>query len=381
MDTPCPFDEPISVTRPLLPPLEDVSRRLEEVWAAKWLTNNGAQLQRLERALATHLKAPELMAFNNGTIALMIGLRALDLSGEVITTPFTFAATTHSLVWNALRPVFCDIDPTTMCIDPDRIEALITPRTTAILGVHVYGNLCDAARIEAIAERRGLKVIYDAAHAFGVEKDGRSVAELGDLTMYSFHATKLFHTAEGGALAFRAPELRPVIERLRNFGIENEESITLPGINGKVNELQAALGLAVLDCVEAERARRVDVFATYERELRGIDGLTTPGPPPTRQRPSLQYYVIRIDPWRFGLSRDDLHARLKEFNVHTRKYFHPLVSEFPCYADVASDALPVARRVAQEVISLPCYGMLGVEGASRIVQMIRFVRDTHTKAR
>lgn len=377
MGSPKPFADRIFVTRPLLPPLQDVIRRLREVWAAQWLTNGGAQLQLLEERLRAYLKTSELLLFNNGTTALMAGLRALELHDEVITTPFTFAATTHSLAWAGLCPVFCDIAPDTMCLDAQRIEPLITRRTSAILAVHVYGNLCDVRRIQAIAERHDLKVIYDAAHAFGCELDGRGVGAFGDITMYSFHATKLFHTAEGGALAFRDPALRARIALLRNFGIENENEVSLPGLNGKMNELQAALGLAVLDYVEDERRRRAAVFATYQEQLGGLDGLTTPTLPP-EQRPSYQYFVVRIDPERFGKDRDEVYARLKQFNVYARKYFHPLVSEYACYRDLTTrnaDHLPVARRVASQVLSLPCYGALGADRAQGIAEILRFIHE------
>lgn len=375
MVRPIAFDAPVYVTVPLLPDLDDLKKRLEPVWAAQWLTNGGAQLSALEARLTAYLKAHSLSIFNNGTIALLVGLRALELTGEVITTPFTFAATAHSIVWNGLKPVFADITPDTMCLDPARIEAAITPQTSAILAVHVYGNVCDAARIQAIADRHGLKVIYDAAHAFGCEVNGRPVAQLGDLTMFSFHATKLFHTAEGGALAFGDPALRQRVELLKNFGIAGEGNIELAGLNGKVDELRAALGLAVLDVMEAERERRAGVFAAYHDALVGVPGVILPEPQPGHTL-SYQYFPIRIGA-EFGLDRDTLHARLQDFNVHARRYFHPLVPDFACYRDSTTcrtEEIPVARQVVREVLCLPCFGALGPDGARRIVEMIRFIR-------
>lgn len=378
MKPPIPFDAPVYVSRPLLPDLRELSEKLEEVWKAEWLTNNGAQHRALEERLRTVLGVPQLSLFNNGTVALIVACQSLRLSGEVITTPFTFPATPHVLTWNRIQPIFCDIDPLTMNIDAEQIERNVTPQTTGILAVHVYGTPCDVAAIERVADRYGLRVIYDAAHAFGVEVDGRAVGNFGDISMFSFHATKLFHTAEGGALAFRDPNLKPRIDLLKNFGIKDQETVMMPGINGKMNELSAALGLLVLEHVEGERGRRHELAGIYRERLRGVDGLTCletlPG-----VRSSEQYFVIRVDERRFGASRDRVFEEFKKYNVFTRKYFHPLCSEYACYRQLPSAdpaKLPVAHRVASEVLAMPFYGRLGADDVSRICDMLLTFRGS-----
>lgn len=367
-----PFDEPIFVTRPLLPPLAEVVSRLEQVWASRWLTNAGVQHEALEAALREHLGVPQLSLFNNGTIALMTAMRALNLSGSVVTTPFTFPATPHSLVWSRIEPVFCDIDPVTLTIDPAAVAAAIRPDTTAILGVHVYGVPCAVEAIQEIADRRGLKVVYDGAHVFGTAINGRGIGTFGDITMFSFHATKLFHTAEGGALACQSPEMKAEIDHLKNFGILNQEEVDVPGINGKMNELQAALGLAVLDHVAAEMAARRALVARYRARLSGVPGITLmPQLPGVTE--SFQYFVIRIDGAAFGRSRDEVQASLKASNVLTRKYFFPLCSDYPCYQGLASarpEGLPVAHRAVQEVLCLPIYGTLGLDAVDTICELL-----------
>jgi dTDP-4-amino-4,6-dideoxygalactose transaminase len=367
-----PLAEPVYVTRPLLPPLPDVMRRLEAVWAARWLTNGGGQHVELESALRAYLGVPELSLFNNGTIALLVALRALDLSGEVITTPFTFPATPHALAWLGLTPVFADIDPVRLTLSPDAVERAITPRTTAILGVHVYGVPCDVDGLQAIADRHGLRVIYDAAHAFGTRVRGRGIGTFGDVTMFSFHATKLFHTAEGGALTLRDPELRQRIDRLKNFGIVDQEHVELAGINGKMNELQAALGLAVLECVPGELDRRRAVADAYRSRLGAVPGISF-APLLAADADSLQYCAIRIDERAFGRSRDTVQEELKTFNVFTRKYFYPLCSDYPCYRHLPSAApstLPVASQVVREVLCLPIYGTLPLDAVNRVCDII-----------
>ncbi|MCC5660046.1 DegT/DnrJ/EryC1/StrS family aminotransferase [Nostoc sp. XA010] len=371
-----PFQEPIYVTRPLLPDLNKFNQKLQEIWQSQWLTNNGKQHLELEEKLEQVLKIPHLSLFNNGTIALVVGCRSLRLSGEVITTPFTFPATPHVLTWNNIRPIFCDIDPETMNIDANKIESMITPQTTAILGVHVYGTPCDVVKIQEIADKYGLKVVYDAAHAFGVEIDGVGIGNFGDLSMMSFHATKLFHTAEGGALLFKDNNLKARVELLKNFGIKNAEEVVMPGINGKMNEIQAALGLIVLEYIEEERQQRKLLVETYRKCLQNVPGITvlTEIPGVTS---SYQYFVIRIDQELFGCDRDHLHNQLKQYNVFTRKYFYPLCSEYPCYKYLPSSSsvnLPVANQVAKQVLSLPLYGSLSDDDVEKICKIMIEIR-------
>jgi dTDP-4-amino-4,6-dideoxygalactose transaminase len=367
-----PFTDPVYVTRPLLPPLPAVMRRLEAIWSAQWLTNGGAQHVELESALRQYLDVAELSLFTNGTIALLTALKALDLSGEVITTPFTFPATPHALNWLGLMPVFADLDPITLTLSPEAVERAITPRTSAILAVHVYGVPCDVDALQQIADRHGLKVVYDAAHAFGTRVRGRGIGRFGDVTMFSFHATKLFHTAEGGALALRDPALRLRVDRLKNFGIADQETVELPGINGKMNELQAALGLAVLDCVPQELVRRRAVLDTYRERLGTVPGITFM-PELAAEDNSFQYCAIRIDEAAFGRSRDRVQDDLRKFNVFTRKYFYPLCSDYPCYRGLPSadpSNLPVAARAIREVLCLPIYGTLPLESVRAICDIV-----------
>lgn len=367
-----PFDDPIYVTRPLLPDLGKVVARLEQVWESRWLTNAGAQHEQLEEALRKYLQVPQLSLFNNGTVALLTAVRALGVKGSVVTTPFTFPATPHILEWSGVEPIFCDIDPVRLTIDPAKIEAAIRPDTSAILAVHVYGIPCDVHAIEAAARRRGLKVIYDGAHVFGTTVDGTGIGAFGDATMFSFHATKLFHTAEGGALSCATPELKRTFDLLKNFGILNQEEVDVPGINGKMNELQAALGLAVLDLVALERDNRRLIVDRYRARLDNVAGLTLmPQLPGVSD--SYQYFVVRIDGAAFGLTRDQVQDRLKAYNVLTRKYFFPLCSEYPCYRDLPSSApanLPVAHRAGREVLCLPLYGSLSLDAVDRICDLL-----------
>ena len=367
-----PFDDPVYVTRPLLPPLPEVMARLKDVWAAQWLTNAGAQHERLEAELRERLGVPQLSLFNNGTIALITAVRALGLTGSVVTTPFTFPATPHSLVWSRVEPIFCDIDPVRMTLDPAAVEAAIRPDTTAILGVHVYGIPCHVDQLQSIADRRGLKVIYDGAHVFGTTVNGRGIGTFGDVTMFSFHATKLFHTAEGGALAVQNLELKTTIDHLKNFGILNQDEVDEPGINGKMNELQAALGLVVLEHVDAELERRRVIAERYRSQLAGVGGITLMPELPGVSA-SMQYFVIRIHSAAFGRSRDEVHASMKSANVMTRKYFYPLCSDYPCYQSLPSSAaagLPVAHQAVAEVLCLPLYGTLPLDVVDRICEML-----------
>ena len=371
-----PFSEPIYITRPILPDLNELTEKLREIWDAQWLTNNGPQHKLLEKELMKVLKIPHISLFNNGTIALIVACQSLRLSGEVITTPFTFPATPHVLTWNNIKPIFCDIDPIKMTIDAEKIEAMITPQTTGILSVHVFGTPCDVVKIQEIADRYGLKVIYDAAHAFGVEIEGSGIGSFGDISMFSFHATKLFHTAEGGALTFNDGNLKPLIDLLKNFGIKNEEEVVMPGINGKMNEIQSALGLLVLKYMEEERIKRAKLLNLYIEYLKDVEGISflTPNP---NVKSGYQYFVIRIDEKLFGISRDTVYKKFKEFNIFTRKYFYPLCSDYTCYRQLPSSSsanLPVANRVVQEVLSMPFYGGLTEDDVLMICNILKSFR-------
>ena len=367
-----PFKDPIYITRPMLAGLEEVNKELIEIWESQWLTNGGQKHQALEEELKKTLKVPELSLFNNGTIALIVAIQSLRLSGEVVTTPFTFPATTHVLPWNNISPIFCDIDETTLTIDPAKLEGMITPKTTAILGVHVYGMPCHVKEIQEIADRYGLRIIYDAAHAFGTEIDEIGIGNFGDISMFSFHSTKLFHTIEGGALTCKDPHLKARIDLLKNFGIKNEEEVVMPGINGKLNEIQAAVGLINLRHIDEERQKRARIVDAYQQHLNGIPGITV-FEIPSNVRKSYQYFMIRIGK-EFGLSRDKVHLELKKYNVITRKYFYPLCSNYSCYRHLPSSSLsnlPVAERVVKEVLCLPLYGALKLPDVEKICDLIR----------
>ncbi|MEN6475449.1 MAG: DegT/DnrJ/EryC1/StrS family aminotransferase [Syntrophaceae bacterium] len=372
-----PFREPIYITRPLLPDVDVILEKLREVWASQWLTNNGPQHQIFEQKLLESLRVPYLSLFNNGTIALIVACQSLRLSGEVITTPFSFPATPHVLAWNNIRPVFCDIEPTTLNIDADKIESMLTPQTTGILAVHVFGTPCNVIKIQEVADRYGLRVIYDAAHAFGVEIGGRGIGTYGDISMFSFHATKLFHTAEGGALTFNDLHLKSRIDLLKNFGIKNENEVVMPGINGKMTEIQAALGLVLLDYVDGERRKRAGLLKTYRECLEGVDGLSFLPYDMDGVEKSLQYFVIRIDEKLFGCSRDRVYEEFKKYNVFTRKYFFPLCSAYTCYKHLPSSShanLPVAEKIACEVLCMPFYGGLSVDDVVRICDILKSLR-------
>lgn len=372
-----PFKEPVYVTRPLLPPLNKLTEKLLEIWETQRLTNNGPQHKLLEESLLKVLKAPSLSLFNNGTIALIVACQSMRLSGEVITTPFTFAATPHVLAWNNIKPIFCDIDPVTMNIDAAKIESMITPQTTGILSVHVFGTPCDVVAIQDVADRYGLRVIYDAAHAFGVEIDGAGVGTFGDVSMFSFHATKLFHTAEGGALTYTDKNLKSRIDLLKNFGIKNEKEVVMPGINGKMNELQAALGLVLLDCIDEEKQKRKTLLNTYRECLSGVEGVWFQEDDVPGIEPSYQYFVVRIDGKLFGCSRDKVYEEFKKYNVFTRKYFYPLCSDYTCYHHLPSahySNLRIAHRVAEEVLSLPLYGGLTVTDVEKICSILLSIK-------
>lgn len=367
------FSEPIHVTRPVLSSLDDYTDKLREVWDSRWITNDGVLHQRLEKNLEKYLGVDHLNLFCNGTIALLVALQALDIrEGEVITTPFTFPATPHALHWNHISPVFCDIAPGTYNLDPNRLEELITPATKAILPVHVFGAPCDTESIQEIADRHDLPVIYDAAHAFGVKYRGRALVDYGDLAMLSFHATKLFTTAEGGALISHTPETKERIYYLKNFGIAGEEAVLYPGINGKMSELHAALGLLNLELVDEEIARRKTLTQYYCDGLQGIPGLTLP-PEPLDTDPNYAYFPVLIDERDFGWSRDDVHDALHSINIVPRKYFYPLCSHYASYdtlPSASSDNLHVAEKVAGQVLCLPIFGALPHSSAEQVAGAI-----------
>ncbi|WP_027628649.1 DegT/DnrJ/EryC1/StrS family aminotransferase [Ruminiclostridium cellobioparum] len=371
-----PFKEPVFITKPLLPEIEELSAMLEAIWASNQLSNNGTMVKQLERELAGYLGSEQLSVFSNGTVALQIACRALRLSGEVITTPFTFAATVHSLMWSNIKPVFCDIEEDTFNINPDCIEALITQDTTAILPVHVFGRPCNVEKIQKIADKYGLKVLYDAAHTFGVKIDGKPVSAFGDVSMFSFHATKVYHTIEGGALTFNTPYLKERADLLRNFGILDTGTVMEPGTNGKLNEVQAAVGILLLKKVEAEIEGRKKATELYRKYLDNIPGITVSSDVEgvTHNYP---YFVIKIDRDEYGLSCDEVFSKLKEYNVISRRYFYPLCSNFQCYRDIPSAAasrLPIANKVADSVLSLPLHGRLPADHVEKICDIIKGIR-------
>jgi len=372
---PASFPEPIFVTQPLLAPLSEYLPTLAEIWDAHWLTNGGEKSLALEAELKAYLRVPHLSVFANGTLALLIACRALKLTGEVITTPFTFPATPHSLAWSHLTPVFADIEPRTMTLDPERVAALITPRTSAILGVHVYGMPCHVEELGELAERRGLKLLYDGAHAFGTDYRGIPIGSYGDATMFSFHATKLFHTAEGGALAIRDIQVQRTVDLMRNFGIQSEDTVSEAGINAKMSEVQAAIGLVNLRFVDAERERRSEIRAHYRVRIAAIPDVTLFEIPAGVQN-SEQYLIVRVGRQGSPSRRDALQSGLRAFNIMTRRYFYPLCSTFPTYSSLPSSdpkALPVAHRVAEEVLALPLYGALAYDDVEQIADALEYV--------
>lgn len=363
----------VTVTSPLLPPLEEFLPYLEQIWQSKWITNNGRFHQELEEALCEYLGVKYISLFTNGTLPLITALQALRIQGEVITTPYSFVATTHSIWWNGIRPVFVDVDPKTGNLDPDLIEAAITPQTTAIMPVHVYGTPCDVERIEAIARKYGLKVIYDAAHAFGVRKDGRSILEAGDISTLSFHATKTYNTIEGGALICHSAEMKQRIDYLKNFGFAGETEVIAPGINSKMDEVRAAYGLLSLKHVDRAIATRKRLSERYHEALKGVAGLGMLEPLEGVEY-NYSYFPIFVREAAYGLTRDELYFRLKEEGILGRRYFYPLISEFDTYKGLPSarpENLPVATRMAQEVICLPLHHELTDEQVDRIIHIIR----------
>lgn len=361
-------EEPILVTRSSLPPLEEYTKMLESIWESAWLTNMGAYHEQFKQELKEYLKVQELELFVNGHMALELAVQAMELHGEVITTPFSFASTTHAIVRNGLEPVFCDINPDDYTMDVNQIESLITEKTSAIIPVHVYGNLCDVERIQEIADRHHLKVIYDAAHTFGEELDGMGVGTFGDASMFSFHATKVFHSIEGGAIAFRDPAMRDMLYQLKNFGITGYESVEHVGANGKMNEFQAAMGLCNLRHVDGEIAKRKAVVERYRERLDGISGIRL-----TKENPRVKYnyaYMpVVFDGYR--ADRDQVFDALKEHNIIPRKYFYPCINAYDCYKDRFDEhATPVAKRISLQVLTLPLYADLPLEIVDEICDVI-----------
>lgn len=362
----------INVTSPLIPPLEEFMPYLEDIWQRKWLTNNGHYHQELEKALCEYLGVKYISLFSNGTLALITALQALRITGEVITTPYSFVATTHSLWWNGIKPVFVDIEPNTFNIDPDKIEAAITPQTTAIMPVHVYGNPCNLERIQEIADHYNLKVIYDAAHAFGVKKDGVSVLNYGDLSTLSFHATKVYSTIEGGAIVCHDEKMKRHIDDLKNFGFRDEVTVVAPGINAKLNEVQSAFGLLSLKKVDEAIDHRNKVAKLYREGLKAVNGIITI-PEFEGIEHNNSYFPIFIDAEKYGMNRDSLYEKMKAHEVFARRYFYPLISDFSTYRGLPSatkNNLPIATRVADQVICLPMHAELTNTDVERIINLI-----------
>lgn len=362
---------PIYVTQPLLPPLEEFIPYLQQIWDSKWLTNNGPFHQQLEAALCDYLGVKHIALFTSGTVALITALQALRITGEVITTPYSFVATAHSLLWNSIKPVFVDIDPITLNLDPDRIEAAITPQTTAIMPVHCYGNTCDVDKIEQIADNYGLKVIYDAAHAFGVKGNKGSILNHGDLSVLSFHATKVFNTFEGGAIVCHDLKTKQRIDHLKNFGFVDEVTVVAAGINGKMSEINAAFGLLQLKGIDEALQKRKTIDAHYRAALAEVKGIY-PLPVAGTKVANHAYFPILVQP-DYPLSRDALYQKLCDNGIYARRYFYPLISDFPMYRGMPSAAhanLPVARKVAEQVICLPIYPALSNEQVDSIVELI-----------
>lgn len=375
----------ITVTSPLLPDLDEFNGILSQIWQSKWITNNGQFHKQLEKELAAYLKVPYISLFTNGTLPLLTALQALRITGEVITTPYSFVATTHALWWNGIKPVFVDIDPRTGDLDPEKVEAAITPRTTAILPVHVYGKPCNVDAIQEIADKYGLKVIYDAAHAFKVEVKGEnyksitggkdeyvSILNAGDLSTLSFHATKVYNTIEGGAMIMHDEKMKKRIDYLKNFGFADEVTVVGPGINSKMDEIRSAYGLLNLRQVDKAIAARKHVAEEYRKALRDVDGITFFDDMPD-VRHNYSYFPIFVDKDKYGMSRDDLYLKMKSEGVLGRRYFYPLISEFSTYRSLESadpSNLPNAHKMADTVICLPMHHALSEEDVQRVIDSI-----------
>lgn len=374
--------QPIYVTQPHLPPLEEFMPYLEQIWQSKTLTNGGPMHQRLEKALSEYLGVEHISLFANGTLALLTALQALRVTGEVITTPYSFVATAHSLLWNGITPVFADIDPVTLNLDPKKIEAAITPQTTAIVPVHCYGTPCDLDAIQKIADNYNLKVIYDAAHAFGVKRHGQSILKAGDLSILSFHATKVFNTFEGGAIISPDAKTKQRIDHLKNFGFVDEVTVVAPGINGKMSEVNAAFGLLQLQHIDKAMARRAEIDAIYRERLAAVPGIRLLEQPMPGNTANHSYFPVLVGP-DFPLTRDELYHLMKEHGVNGRRYFYPLISEFPMYRHLPSAqaaGLPVAMGVSRQVVCLPMYPALADADVQRITDVIAYAATLQRKA-
>jgi dTDP-4-amino-4,6-dideoxygalactose transaminase len=365
-------EDPILVTRPYLPPLEEFQEYLKDIWESKWLTNNGKYHQELEKALCEYLGVKYISLFSNGTLALVTALQALRITGEVITTPYSFVATTHALWWNNIKPVFVDIDPDTFNLDPEKIESAITPQTTAILPVHVYGNPCNVHKIKKIADDYGLKVIYDACHTFGVTIKGKPILNFGDLSAMSFHATKVFNTFEGGAIICHDETTKKRIDNLKNFGFVNETTVVTPGINAKMNEIQASMGILQLRYINGAIEKRKHIAERYREGLKNINGLTYLEDFPDVKH-CYSYFPILIDKKKYGKTRDELYEELKKHNIFGRRYFYPLISQFPTYRGLESaqeGKMPIAEQVTEKVICLPIFPDLKPDQQDKIIALI-----------
>jgi dTDP-4-amino-4,6-dideoxygalactose transaminase len=367
------LNKPVYVTQPSMPPLEEFEEYLKQIWDSKWLTNNGRFHQELEKALCEYLGVKYISLFSNGTLALITALQTLRITGEVITTPYSFVATTHSLWWNNIKPVFVDIEPNTFNINPVKIEAALTPKTTAILPVHVYGNPCDHNRIKEIADVYGLKVIYDACHTFGVRMNGIPVLNFGDLSVMSFHATKVYNTFEGGAIVCHDETTKKRIDNLKNFGFVNETSVVIPGINAKMNEIQAAMGLLQLKYIDGAIEKRRQIALQYRKELKDIDGITCLYDM-VGVNHCYSYFPILIDKDKYGKTRDEVYEELKKHYIFGRRYFYPLISQFPTYRGLESarpGAMPIAERVTEQVLCLPIYPDLQIGERNIIISVLK----------
>ncbi len=365
-------NKPTYVTQPYLPPLEEFVPYLEKIWNSKVLTNGGPMHQQLEQALCEYLGVEHLALFTNGTVALVTALQALRITGEVITTPYSFVATAHSLLWNGIKPVFVDVDPNTLNMDPARIEAAITPHTTAIMPVHCYGHPCDVEAIQRIADIYNLRVIYDAAHAFGVEDAHGSVLKHGDLSVLSFHATKVFNTFEGGAIVCPDAKTKQRIDHLKNFGFVDEVTVVAPGINGKMCEFNAALGLLQLQHIGEAMACRKEIDAVYRQQLAGVKGIHCLGDAGEKVA-NHSYFPILVQP-DYPLTRDELYQKLKDHNIYARRYFYPLISDFPMYRGMPSAQrgnLPVAADASAKVLCLPIYPALQPQERQRVIDIVK----------